>query len=94
MGTHLYVCQNGNGSFVVATPGKPPAWVTCPVTSGHECERCDGAELFGDAPDFRDGVEVRYACGGGHEIALRVPEGAGKPESAQCTECDGMMLPR
>lgn len=91
MGTHLYVCDNG-GSMVVAMEGPPAPWVTCPVCEGIECGQCDGAELQGGAQDFAEGVVARYRCAAGHEKTLRVPGGAGLPESAQCTECSGMLL--
>lgn len=92
MGTHLYICENG-GSMVVAMDGMPAPWVTCPECDGIDCDRCDGAQLQGDATAFSEGARAVYRCAAGHEKTLRVPSGAGLPESAQCTECDGMLLP-
>jgi hypothetical protein len=92
MGTHLYVCENG-GPMIVATTGAPPRWVTCPSGTGIECDRCDGAQLQGVAPDFGGGVPFVYRCKSGHEKTLQLPTGMRRPESAHCTDCDGLMLP-
>ena len=35
-----------------------------------------------------------YRCEAGHEQTLQMPAGKELPESAQCSRCDGMMLPR
>ncbi len=92
MGTHLYVCDNG-GPMVVATVGPPPRWITCPVCTAVECARCDGAQLSGDAQGFAGGAYIVYRCEAGHEKPLRLPVGKDLPESVQCVECDGVMLP-
>lgn len=92
MGTHLYVCDSGK-PMVIATEGPPPRWVTCPVCNAVECQHCDGAQLQGATQDFLGGARVAYRCPVGHEKVLRMPTGGGLPESAQCVECDGMMLP-
>ncbi len=78
--------------MVVALEGSPPPWVTCPECDGIECDRCDGAELGDEAPAFSGGVAGLYRCPAGHERVLRVPLDRGLPESAQCTECTGMLL--
>ena len=91
MGTHLYLCDKGE-PMVIALEGMPPPWVTCPACDGIECNRCDGAELQGEAPAFSEGAQALYRCKAGHQKALRAPAGQGLPESAQCTECDGMLL--
>ena len=92
MGTHLYVCENG-GPMVIATEGAPPRWVTCPSGRAVDCQRCDGAELQGVGQDFGGGQRFVYRCKSGHEKGLRMPDGVGRPESAHCTDCDGLMLP-
>jgi hypothetical protein len=92
MGTHLYVCDEG-GPLVVATPGTPPGWVTCPLGSGYECSRCKGAALQGEAEPFCGGPASLYACAAGHRQVLQTPMGKGLPESAECPECKGTLLP-
>ena len=92
MSAHLYVCDSG-GPMVVAMDGAPPRWVTCPVCTGFECSKCPGAQLQGEAPDFPGGSSLVYRCEAGHEQQLRLPQGVEMPESAQCSRCDGMMLP-
>jgi hypothetical protein len=93
MHTHLYVCEEG-GPMVLGVAGTPPLWVTCPIgPKGLECMRCDGARLEGPAEAFSGGVAVAYACASGHQRVLQVPSGIGLPESAQCPECDGLLLP-
>lgn len=92
MGTHLYVCENG-GPLVIATEGTPPPWITCPVCAANECGRCDGAKLQGLAEEFARGTSAVFRCSVGHEKEIRVPGGVRLPESAQCVECDAMMLP-
>jgi hypothetical protein len=92
MGTHLYVCEN-DGPLVVATEGAPPRWVTCPTGNGVECNRCEGAQLQGAAKDFGEGEGFVYRCKSGHARTLRLPAGVGRPESAHCPDCDGLMLP-
>lgn len=79
--------------MVVAMEGAPPRWVTCPACAGFECSRCPGALLQGDAPDFTGGSSRVYRCEAGHEQTLRLPAGVPIPESAQCSRCDGLMLP-
>ena len=91
MGTHLYVCDKGP-PMVVATQGAPPRWITCPACATFECDRCDGAQLEGEAEQFADGRSVLFRCEAGHEKTLRIPASGGVPESASCVECDGMML--
>jgi hypothetical protein len=92
MSAHLYVCDVG-GPMVVATEGAPPRWVTCPDCAGFECCKCPGALLQGDAPDFTGGSSRVYRCEAGHEQTLRFPADMQMPESAQCSRCDGLMLP-
>ena len=79
--------------MLVTTEGTPPRWVTCPACTIVDCERCDGAQLQGDAASFTGGASGLYRCEAGHEKVLTMPLGLGLPESAQCPECDGMMLP-
>jgi hypothetical protein len=93
MGAHLYVCDNG-GPMVVATDGAPPRWVTCPACNIVDCSQCKGAQLQGGAEDFEVGASAVYRCPSGHEQMLRMPVGKDLPESAQCSRCDGMLLPK
>ncbi len=91
MSTHLYVCDNG-GPMVIGMDGAAPPWVTCPVCNASECTSCSGAQLRGPADPFEGGTTARFRCAAGHEKTLRIPPGRELPESAQCTECSGMLL--
>lgn len=73
--------------------GTPPPWATCPVcVKSLECERCPGAQLQGDSPPFATGARLVYRCARGHERGITPAAGAEPPESAQCPDCDGMLL--
>jgi hypothetical protein len=93
MSTHLYVCDNG-GPMTLGVDGTPPAWATCPVcVTALECTSCQGAQLQGAAQPFKVASSIGYRCANGHLRTLSLPEGAQAPESAQCPDCDGMLLP-
>lgn len=93
MGLHLYVCDTG-GPMTLAIDGSPPRWATCPVcVKSVECERCRGAQLQGEAPHVATGPMLVYRCPAGHTRAIATPVGVDRPESAQCPECDGMLVP-
>lgn len=93
MRTYLYTCDEG-GPMVLGVDGTPPAWVTCPVgLKGLECTHCDAAKLVGPAPPFAGGVLVEYRCKSGHSRVLHLPSDTGLPETAQCRECDEMLMP-
>jgi len=93
MGSHLYVCDSG-GPMTLEIDGSPPKWVTCPVCSkALECANCPGAQLQGEAPAFPVATKVFYRCPLGHQRTIALRAGDGQPESAQCPECDGMLMP-
>lgn len=74
--------------------GSPPPWVTCPVcTKALECAACPGAQLQGEAPPFEVATKVLYRCAAGHQRTIMLRAGDSQPESAQCPECDGMLMP-
>jgi hypothetical protein len=74
--------------------GSPPKWATCPIcVKSLECTKCEGAQLQGTATDFAPGPTVTYRCPAGHQRAITVSAGDLQPESAQCPDCDGMLMP-
>jgi hypothetical protein len=81
--------------MTVGIDGTPPGWATCPeCAAALECTSCEGAKLQGAAAPFEVALTVRYRCARGHERTFTLPEGRQPPESAQCPDCDGMLLPR
>lgn len=93
MGSHLYVCEGG-GPMTLAIEGTPPKWVTCPIgAKALECASCPGAYLKGDAPPFPVAAKILYRCAAGHVRTIMLRAGDRQPESAQCPECEGMLLP-
>ncbi len=93
MSTHLYVCDNG-GPMTLGVDGTPPLWATCPVcVTALECTSCAGAQLQGAAAPFKVASSIAYRCASGHVRTLSLPLGALAPESAQCPDCNGMLLP-
>jgi len=92
MATHLYLCDLG-GPMTLAIDGTAPQWVTCPVGGKSlECTSCPSAQLQGEAAPFPAGETVRYRCPAGHVRAFTLPVGVGRPESAHCPDCGGMLL--
>lgn len=92
MVTHLYICEEG-GTMTLGIEGSPPKWVTCPICDkALECTSCPGAQLGGLAPPLTAGVVALYRCAAGHQRRLMYA-GDAPPESAQCPDCDGMLLP-
>ena len=92
MGVHLYVCDSG-GPMALGVDGSPPQWATCPAcVKSLECDRCPGAQLQGEALGFTPGAELVYRCAHGHERRITAAVGAEPPESAQCPDCDEMLL--
>ncbi len=79
--------------MTLAIEGTPPEWVTCPVGgTSVECSSCPSALLQGEAPPFCAAQTVRYRCSAGHERSFSLPAGTGRPESAHCPDCGGMLL--
>ncbi|MFO0588218.1 MAG: hypothetical protein U0441_11790 [Polyangiaceae bacterium] len=93
MRMHLYVCETG-GPTTIGTDGAAPQWITCAAcVKSLECDKCDGAQLQGDAPAFEVATHLTYRCSAGHERLIALPAGAGIPESTHCPDCNGMALP-